>query len=255
MGPPSEASSVRRTYENPPLIEALVEFHFPAHGPWDSTIPGLLYEKVRHDFPTKRTMTQKMVEIQVHDQQIRHKVNQTERSQFARRDESALVQVGPYLLVANHLRPYTKWEHLRDITDRALATYFEIETPKRVERVVLQYINQVEFDSAKFDLEDYFEYYPRVSDALARDYGAFFVGIHIPYQDPPAVLVVEMTPGNPDPEARRLPIMLTLTYQNVQPLPADKGKLMEWLESGHTRVNDAFEACIKDKLREKFGVR
>lgn len=33
-----------RTYNNPPLIEAVCDFHFSSSQPWDWTIPGLFYE-------------------------------------------------------------------------------------------------------------------------------------------------------------------------------------------------------------------
>lgn len=195
------------------------------------------------------------VQLEVQDQRIRHQVLKTERSQFARKDESALIQVSPNFLAANHLRPYLEWEHLRDITLRALEAYLSLDTPKSIRRAVIQYINHIEFDTPKVDLEDYFEYYPKVSDPLAKTYGAFFVGIHIPFDDKRAVLAVEMTPGQPGPDKERLPIVLNLTYQSLVPLATDKAAVLEWLEAGHTRINDAFEACLKDNLRQKFGVK
>jgi hypothetical protein len=35
------------------LIEALCEFQF-ADGEWDWTIPGLVYQQIKHEFPIKR---------------------------------------------------------------------------------------------------------------------------------------------------------------------------------------------------------
>lgn len=43
-----------RKYRNPPLIEALCEFQFVPTQPWDLTIPGFFYEKVKNDFPAKQ---------------------------------------------------------------------------------------------------------------------------------------------------------------------------------------------------------
>ena len=43
-----------RRYKNPPIVEALCEFEFISSQPWDLTIPGLIYEKVKDEFPDKR---------------------------------------------------------------------------------------------------------------------------------------------------------------------------------------------------------
>src|SRR5437667_2265720 len=44
---------VARTYNKPPLIEAVCDFRFSSSQPWDWTIPGLLYEQIRDNFPNK----------------------------------------------------------------------------------------------------------------------------------------------------------------------------------------------------------
>lgn len=46
-----------RTYNKPPLIEAVCDFRFSSTQPWDWTIPGLFYEQIRLDFPNKNQLS------------------------------------------------------------------------------------------------------------------------------------------------------------------------------------------------------
>ena len=83
-----------RLYKNPPLIEALCEFQFEPDQPWDWTIPGLVYDKVKKEFPKKKQ--QNIIKMEVHaDPEISQSVKgEIARMQFLREDEQALIQVG-----------------------------------------------------------------------------------------------------------------------------------------------------------------
>ncbi len=43
-----------RKYKNPPVVEALCEFQFISDKSWDLTLPGLIYERVKSEFPVKQ---------------------------------------------------------------------------------------------------------------------------------------------------------------------------------------------------------
>ena len=43
----------RRRYSNPPIEEALCEFHFAPGDEWDLTIPGKLHTQLEQDYPAK----------------------------------------------------------------------------------------------------------------------------------------------------------------------------------------------------------
>ena len=87
-----------RRYKNPPIVEALCEFRFDPDSPWDLAMPGLVYERVRDTFPKRRQAKQFAVEVSAGQKGVEQHVRTTDRMQFLREDEKALVQVGPHLL-------------------------------------------------------------------------------------------------------------------------------------------------------------
>jgi uncharacterized protein (TIGR04255 family) len=42
-----------KKYEKPPIIEAVCEFRFSGKSKWDLTIPGLIYDSVKDEYPQK----------------------------------------------------------------------------------------------------------------------------------------------------------------------------------------------------------
>src|SRR5882672_10952662 len=96
-----------RIYEEPPLIEAVCEFHFEPGHEWDWTIPGLIYPKLSKDFPKKREQRLFQLQVQAGPQEMTQSLKgQGARMQFLKEDERALIQVGPDTLAINHLKPY-----------------------------------------------------------------------------------------------------------------------------------------------------
>jgi len=101
-------------YANPPIIETLCEFHFEAGEPWDWTVPGLVYARVRHEFPDRAEQRTFQVDLQA-GKALPPRVDTVAKMQFLRKDRSALIQVGPNVLVVNHLPPYPNWNGFREL--------------------------------------------------------------------------------------------------------------------------------------------
>jgi hypothetical protein len=55
---------VGRRYAAPPLIEAVCELRLTPDTQWDLTIPGMIYEKVKDDFPNREQRLAQEVEIE-----------------------------------------------------------------------------------------------------------------------------------------------------------------------------------------------
>lgn len=106
---PAELVSSRRRYENPPMIEAVCEFHLAPGLDWDPTLPGKLHTELSNDYPgTPRH--QESVELGV---QIRggspHNFQFGEgpgKVQLITKDEKRIVGVGPNTLSVHMLHPY-----------------------------------------------------------------------------------------------------------------------------------------------------
>jgi len=92
-----------RKYRHPPIIEALCEFRFEPGPPWDLAIPGLVYEKVKEEFPTRRQAKAFEVNVAASPEGVEQRVTTTDRIHFLRDDEKALIQVDRNLLVVSGL--------------------------------------------------------------------------------------------------------------------------------------------------------
>lgn len=147
-----------RRYRNPPVIEALCEFRFEPGQPWDLAVPGLVYEKIRDDFPKRRQARVLEARITARPSEVGQEILTTDRMQFLRKDEKALIQVGRDLLAVNHLRPYPSWQAFLPLIRQGLSAYREAAHPSGLSRVGLRYINRIEIPGPSIKLEDYFDF-------------------------------------------------------------------------------------------------
>ena len=240
-----------RKYKNAPIIEAVCELRFEPDSPWDLVMPGLVYEQVKDAFPKRRQVKTVGLSILAGPDSIEQRVQPVDRMQFLSEDESVLVQVGPNLLSVNHLKPYPSWQEFLPSIRKAVGAYCDVVNPTTIHRIGLRYINRIEIPSPRIELKDYFEFYPFVGSNLAQEHGPFRVGIQTPYEDSRDILKIELMSANtktPDTSA----FILDLDYFLVQPEGITLDGVLKWVGVAHGRVEDAFEACITERLRQIF---
>jgi uncharacterized protein (TIGR04255 family) len=241
-----------KKYKNPPIVEALCEFQFVPSQPWDITIYGMLYEKIKDEFPVKQQQVGFGVDIQPREGRIEPKIEfGPPRMQFFSNDKISLVQVGPDLLTVNHLRPYPTWEKFKPLILKILGKYIDIGNPKGFRRIGLRYINKIDFDQHEIELMDYFNYYPSIPNNLPQTYKTFQVTVEIPYNNERDTLRLTFATIIPE-KPNVLPLLLDLDYIMIIPEGIPLNELPAWLEDAHTAIENAFEACIKDNCRKLF---
>ena len=240
-----------RRYNNPPIIEALCELRFEPSLPWDLAIPGLVYERVRDDFRKRRQVRALETSVSASTEGVEQQVRTTDRMQFLREDERALIQVGPDLLAVNHLKPYPTWQEFLPLIQRGFDAYCDAAAPKGVHRIGLRYINRIDIPGQSIELEDYFEFRPFVGSELAQDFGPFIVGIQVPYEDSRDTLRLQLANARVEtPDT--VGITLDLDYFLSRPGEVSLDDVFEWVDMAHCRVEEVFEACITDHLRQMF---
>lgn len=240
-----------RKYQNPPLIEALCEIQFSADTPWDLVSPGLIYEQVRDQFPQRRPGRSIAVNMSQAAQGFGQEVHITDRVQFVRADERAMIQVGPQLLVVNHLKPYSSWEGFRPLIDTALQAYTNGIQPTHIHRIGLRYINKMVFPGTRVVLEDYFEIYPKLGSGFPEDHGPFMVGLQFPCAEGRDALMLSLQTAIPERE-EEVVMTLDLNYFLVTPDSVQIADVMGWVDNAHVQIEHMFEASITDTLRMRF---
>jgi uncharacterized protein (TIGR04255 family) len=244
---------MRKQYRNPPLVEVLCEFHFAPDRfqDFDSFI-GLLYEKLQGDFPRKYSLQLQASQISIDNSGTPGFTEQLlPLVRFQSSNEQVLIQVGQNLLTINHLKPYASWEEfLRSVT-MGLNVYRETARPETIQHITLRYINRIDIPGSCISLEDYFEFRPLMKQKLLQDISAFTLGIQIPYEETRDILNVQLASINSE-SPNRVAAILDLTYSLVCLGDLPFNAVTEWLTTAHDHINDAFEACITDQLRNVF---
>jgi uncharacterized protein (TIGR04255 family) len=242
-----------RKYEKPPLVEALCEFRFSADEAWDWTIPGIVYERVKADYPEKRQESVLEVPLpQGPDGAFAGVKTGISKMQFFSSDKSSLVQVGPDLLAVNAVpqgpaHPYAGWERFKVEVLRHLAIYREIARPKSLTRVGVRYINRVVVPTGeKFSLERYFRVLPSLPTGLPQVISTILVNIEVPFEEPSGTLRFIFGSASAD-EAEKAHFLLDMEmYLSGDQLPAIDA-VGDWLDKAHACVEAAFDASFTEE--------
>ncbi|MHA1278055.1 MAG: TIGR04255 family protein [Candidatus Helarchaeota archaeon] len=243
---------MEKKYKNPPVVEALCEFKFISNQQWDLTIPGLIYEEVRNEFPDRKQQIGIGVQFRPTERGIEHRVETTPpRVQFYKKDKTALIQVAPDLLAINQLKPYLTWDKFKLMILEGFKVYKKIAAPKGLTRIGLKYINIIEFGKEAIELKDYFQYYPFIPNDMPQHYGPFLTRVEFPYEDGNENLILTLS-SLPSKKLDIISILLDLDYVMIQPEYISFDQISEWLDKAHERIENAFELSITNKAREMF---
>jgi uncharacterized protein (TIGR04255 family) len=242
-----------RKYENPPLVEALCEFRFLGEQAWDWTIPGIVYERIKAEYPEKRQ--EGVLEVPVRpttDAMLVGVKTGVSKMQFFRADKSALVQVGPDLLAVNSIPqgpalPYPGWETFKPEVLKHLQSYREVANPKCLTRVGVRYINRLAVPTGeKFSLERYFRALPNLPAGLPQVLSTILINFEVPFDDPPGMLRFIFGSGNSDqPDVANFLLDMEMYVAGAQ-VPSLE-TVDQWLEKAHDRVEAAFDASFTDE--------
>lgn len=244
-----------RLYKNAPVIEALCEFKFQPDSKWDYTIPGLIYEKVKAQFPERKQENLLAFEFEPKEKGIHQRVKGPGiKMQFRRADGKALVQVAPNLLAVNQLQPYPTWPEFKKMILEAYSIYIELAQPNAIERIGLRYINQIDLPERSFDLERFLQVYPNFPKGYPENYGNLLLRAEFPYEEEQEVLVLILASAPPS-EGIFSRLILDLDYGMPKVSGMALKEIDERLERAHIRIEQVFEASITDETRRLLGVQ
>lgn len=113
------------------------------------------------------------------------------------------------------------------------------------------YDNVIDIPEAEdIKLEEYFEFRPYCGETLPGMINSFFLGCIFPYNNDRDNARIEFTPLNP--ENHNNTFRLAISYYLVKPENFTSADKMNWIEEAHFQIQQLFEGCITDRLREIF---
>ncbi|WP_449418289.1 TIGR04255 family protein [Phormidium nigroviride] len=232
--------------KEPPLIEALCEFRFAPSSAWDWTLPGRLYERIREEFSERSQVNQVVLQLQEEsddNDDLPSVINVPQRIQFKRPDQTAIVQIGPHVLVVNHLKPYPLWENFRSLILTIFSKYIELSGDFTLSGIGLRYINQIPIPPEGFEIGKLITLKPNLIGVLDRSLSSFNQRYDLSYDSQKAVLIHQT--GIRETGEDEFAIVLDLTFFSEELDTLKEGaEIEEWLNEAHQHLSEAFIASL-----------
>jgi uncharacterized protein (TIGR04255 family) len=152
----------------------------------------------------------------------------------------------------SRLKPYDKWDALRDEARELWQHYIQIASPESVTRVALRYINRIEIPLPIRDFKDYILTTPEVAPDLPQGLKSFFMRLVIPDAKAQAVAIVTETVEPVDDSTNKLPLIFDIDVYRMAAFTVQDQALWDALEDLHDLKNDIFFKSITPKSKELF---
>lgn len=235
-----------RTYNKPPILEAVCDFRFSSSQPWDWTIPGLFYERIKENFPFRETLA--TVETTVDPNQNRLTQQSQPKIRFVSEERSGVIQVAPHNLSIHQLRPYDNWVHFKSRILEYLQIYQEVAGEAFPIRLGLRYVNQIDLPFTDVKLEEFFRVLPQVPSPIPQDFSSFLFNVEVAYNSPESGLRIIFGTVLSENVNHTVYVLDLDMFSSEQAIPSGN-QVAEWLEITHERIEVVFDAAFTDRTR------
>jgi uncharacterized protein (TIGR04255 family) len=240
-------------FPNAPITEALIDIR--AELPDSASLGNLekLHDLIVAEYPGKKSRKKFEAQIQLKEEQepLKTTTFQQDGYFFSSRDGKRIVQYRLDGFGFNRLRPYSRWEDLRDEARRAWDIYVAHINPVAVSRLAVRYINSIEIPSKSFDYDDYFTAVPKIPDGLPQVLQHFFTRTVVPFPQQGATAVVIQTPSEKQ-DPLNSAIILDIDVFMEKSLPPESKIIWGIFEELRDIKNEIFFKSIKEKTKELF---
>lgn len=251
---------VRRRYESPPLVEAVVEFQFePGARGWDSLFFGKIHLELQEEFPDSETIAGAQLEFGAKNAISFSQLPEMKR--FQRHDGGVVVTVGPNLVGFSVLPPkisggHPGWEWVRAQAVELRDVYQKIVGPGGVRRLGVRYINAIPIEPGEFRLRDVLaEESGWVPDALLEEQNPFSYRLErtlVSAEEHSHTQVLQVVAG-PFPNGARLMLDVDQVWNTPGHHVVETGEVESTLDRLHDAVHRVFETIIRDDILTSFG--
>ncbi len=236
--------------KKPPLIEAICQFRFESDN-WDWAIPGIIYEKVKEQFPQRqqtpppdRTALEENEDAAVLSGRVK----------FLSSNKKSSVVVGRDFLGVGCRKPYIGWEKFKPQILQVLESYKQAAQPEFLTQVQLRYVNAVFMPGEGIQhFEDYLNIYPqmpRLREITCKDW---FQKVNLFEESINSMLSVHAATRHVRRRGQWHNVVM-LDF-SVSPLEesdeeSDEGSEIEieaWLEGAHNAIERLFQESFTEK--------
>jgi uncharacterized protein (TIGR04255 family) len=243
-------------FPNAPITEALLDIRVKLPPQTDLGKLAIFHDAIKQRYPVKQERVSWRGHIEVKASPVAQVSQSAEGGPdgylFTSVDGRQVVQARVDGFTFSRLKPYDKWETLRDEARELWQHYVQIASPESVTRVALRYINRIEIPLPIRDFKDYILTTPEIAPDLPQGLGSFFMRLVIPDPKAQAVAVVTQTVESVDESSNRLPLIFDIDVFRMAAFDVQDETLWEMCEQLHDLKNEIFFKSITPKAKELF---
>ncbi|MEP7037612.1 MAG: TIGR04255 family protein [Acidobacteriota bacterium] len=244
---------VRREYEEPSVIEALIEVYF-SQTMNDFSVWSDFNNRIKKKYPTVEESIIPKAEIQVNQSGESHqRISPEKLYRFYQKDKSKLVQANKDFISVHQLKPYSGYENFRAEAEKIINDYVSVTEPKMVNRIGMRYINQVMIPETNVELSRYFKFMPQIPEEVTDGINDVLLQIQFVPRNSNHQIMTSLRSGNSSLENQ---VVFFLDIYDIIQLnnEIEIADILKSLDEAHNNIERVFEGFITDEARKLFGV-
>lgn len=232
-------------YTNPPIVEAAISVGYP---PVDvARLPEMrdFAAALKSEYPHQSPRLQHQAQLQF-GQTVGYTSSQHEDGVIcASEDRRRFAQFSLTAVIFSRLAPYGSWEDFEHQARPLWERFYEAFSVQP-SSLAVRYINRIEIPTGE-PMENYLRTFPEISRDLPQMIGRYFMRIEMPIEDAVLVMQQGFVPAS-SPELYGILLDNDLRYE-----VSTAESLWQMALKARSAKDQIFEACITDKLRERFN--
>lgn len=243
-------------FPNAPITEALLDIRVKLPAQTDLAKLASFHDAIKQRYPLRQERLAWRGQIEIKSTPVAH-VSQSAAGGpdgylFTSNDGRQVAQARLDGFTFSRLKPYEKWESLRDEARELWQHYVQIASPEGVSRIALRYINRIEIPIPMKDYKEYILTTPEIAPDLPQGLESFFMRLVIPDPKGQAVAIVTETVEPIDESSKRLPLIFDIDVFHVAAFSVQDNSMWEMFESLRDLKNEIFSKSITLKAKELF---
>ena len=246
-----------KKYKNPPLVEAICEFHFSlVEGVTNFPFVNEFYEHIKQRFPNRseKNAIEFTFSPFIDSNSQTPKVLETvDLYQFKSEDERVIVQVGENLITINHLREYSNWEIYKPIILNIFSDFICLTNRVELRKINIRAINQIEFTKTiGFKFNNFFYFGASLPKGLDNDLNLYDMKMELNYENRRDLMTIILK-NAPFVDKDKIVFFFDLSYMTNNCSTWRLEQVNNWLELAHEHLNQAFELGLSEETKKAFN--
>ncbi len=237
--------------KNAPITEAIIDIRVKLPNDFDVTEIDSIYENISADYPEKQEQRQIEAQIDVKkEESVKTSATKVTGYRYISSDRKQIIQASLDGFTVSRLKPYIRWEQLRNEAFRLWKFYRNITSPECITRVAVRYINNLNIPMPIRDFSEYLTAPPVVPPELPQGVSSFLtrVVIHEPSIGANAIITQALDQIVTDVA----PIILDIDVFKSRSDGIEEEDAWEIIEELRHFKNKIFFTSITNKLKEMY---